>query len=169
MSEIPSTSFHIIEAETQHQADVVALVLSVLASGDTYVYSPNLSTVEVKAIWFAAPNKVYVALDAKGKLLGTYLLKANQPDLGKHVANASFMVSAEARGLGLGKALGQHALAQAKNLGFEAMQFNYVVASNQKAVALWQGLGFSIIGTVPKAFRHQTLGLTDVHVMHRFL
>jgi ribosomal protein S18 acetylase RimI-like enzyme len=98
-----------------------------------------------------------------------YKLIPNGPDLGSHVANASFMVDPSAHGQGIGRAMGEHCLAQAKQAGYQAMQFNFVVSTNAAAVELWKKLGFSIVGTLPKAFNHARLGLVDAYVMHRFL
>ena len=89
--------------------------------------------------------------------------------MGSHVANASFMVSPEHNGKGIGRSLGLHCLQEARKAGYEAMQFNFVVSTNKAAVALWQKLGFSIVGTLPKVFRHHELGYVDAYVMHRFL
>lgn len=101
--------------------------------------------------------------------MGTYILKANQPGLGSHVANASFMVSSFARGLGAGRRMGEHCLEEARKAGFLAMQFNIVICTNEVAVRLWKQLGFEIVGTVPGAYRHSSLGFVDAHVMFRRL
>jgi ribosomal protein S18 acetylase RimI-like enzyme len=98
-----------------------------------------------------------------------YKIIANQRDLGSHVANASYMVDPGKAGRGVGKAMGLHSLREARRAGFLAMQFNLVVSTNEAAVALWKKIGFSIAGTLPKAFRHQELGYIDAYVMYRFL
>ena len=110
-----------------------------------------------------------MAEDEGGRVVGMYKLIANQRDLGSHVANASFMVSPTYAGRGVGRQLGLHCLREAARAGYRAMQFNFVVSTNTAAVALWQKLGFAIVGTLPKAFRHQSLGYVDAYVMHRFL
>ncbi|MDA1354587.1 MAG: N-acetyltransferase, partial [bacterium] len=110
----------------------------------------------------------YLAED-NGLVLGTYILKANQIGLGAHIANASFMVSPDHHGKGIGRAMAQHCLIQAKESGYNAMQFNIVISTNTSAINLWQSLGFQIIGTTPKAFNHQTLGLIDSHIMFKAL
>jgi GNAT superfamily N-acetyltransferase len=102
-------------------------------------------------------------------VLGTAKMGPNRPGPGSHVATASFMVAADARGRGVGRALGEYALSWAKEQGYAAMQFNAVVAANHVAVRLWQELGFQIVGTVPEAFAHPTLGRVGLHIMHRFL
>ena len=141
---------------------------SVVASGDTYVFDPAMSRDAALAYWFAAGTHTYVAEHA-GKMAGTYILKANQPGLGAHIANAAFMVSPDARGLGVGKSMGVHCLEEARALGFRAMQFNFVVSTNEAAVGLWKQLGFRIVGTLPGAFRHARLGDVNAYVMFREL
>ncbi len=141
---------------------------SVVAAGDTYSYAPDTSLEEARAMWTTAPTRCFVAL-IDGRVAGCYMLKPNQPGLGSHVANAGYMVAADARGQGLAGRLCEHSLETARAAGFRAMQFNFVVSTNEVAVKLWRKHGFAIVGTVPGAFRHARLGAVDVHVMHRFL
>ena len=140
----------------------------VVAGGDTYAFDPKISREEALAYWLHSSNRCFVA-EREGKVIGTYILKANQSGLGAHVANAAFMVAPDARGLGVGRAMGEHSLAEARRLGFRAMQFNFVVSTNESAVRLWQRLGFEIVGTLPGAFRHSTQGFVDAYVMFRSL
>lgn len=141
---------------------------SVVATGDTYVFSPNTSREDAHVYWLNPEITTFVA-ELKGNIVGFYKLIPNQRDLGSHVANASFMVSPSAHGKGVGKAMGLHCLQEAKKAGYLALQFNFVVSTNKSAVALWKKLGFSVVGTIPKAFKHQELGYVDAHIMHRFL
>ena len=141
---------------------------AVVEKGDTYVYDPDTSKEEARVIWMGLGLRTYAAL-LNGEIVGTYILKANQPGLGSHVVNAGYMVHPGHFGKGIGRALCEHSLDEARAAGFLAMQFNAVVSTNETAVALWKKMGFAIVGTVPKAFRHRTLGLVDLHVMHRFL
>jgi GNAT superfamily N-acetyltransferase len=141
---------------------------AVIAPGDTYVFDPGTSREEALAYWFRPDTQTYVA-ESDGRIVGTYILKPNQPALGSHVANAAFMVSPSARGLGVGRRMGEHCLDEARRLGFRAMQFNFVVSTNEPAVRLWQQLGFSIVGTLPGAFRHPQRGFLDAYVMFRTL
>ena len=141
---------------------------AVVAKGDTYVYDPATTREEARAIWMAPGLFTYVAL-VDGEIAGTYVLRANQPALGSHVANCGYMVHPGQGGRGLGRAMCEHSLEEARGMGFLAMQFNAVVSTNERAVALWRKMGFSIVGTVPKAFRHRELGLVDLFVMFRFL
>jgi len=141
---------------------------AVIAPGDTYVFDPQMSRSDALAYWFRSDTHTYIA-ESDGQIVGTYILKPNQPALGSHVANAAFMVSPMARGLGVGRRMGEHCLDEARRLGFRAMQFNFVVSTNEPAVRLWQQLGFSIVGTLPRAFRHSQLGFVDAYVMFRTL
>jgi L-amino acid N-acyltransferase YncA len=140
----------------------------VVATGDTYAFDPQISRAEALAYWFGTKTSSYVAEKAE-KILGTYILKPNQPGAGSHVANAAFMVGANARGHGVGRAMAEHCLSEARRLGFRAMQFNFVVSTNESAIRLWRQLGFQTVGTLPGAFRHAKKGYVDVYVMFRAL
>ena len=156
------------EATDGDREAVWDIIRQVIAGGDTYVFAPDTPRDEMLDYWFAPDKYVYV-VESDGKILGTMWLKANQPGLGSHVANAAYMVSPDAKGKGVGKAMGEFSLEEARRLGFTAMQFNHVVSANVPAVELYRKLGFAVAGTLPRAFRHQALGLVDVYVMYRFL
>ncbi|BDI28145.1 acetyltransferase [Capsulimonas corticalis] len=141
---------------------------SVVADGATYAYDPDTTSDEALALWMSPAASTFVATHG-GAVVGSYFLKPNQPGLGSHVANAAFMVSPAWSGHGAGRAMGEHALRTARARGYEAMQFNFVVSSNERAVSLWKSLGFATIGVIPKAYRHSRLGLVDAYIMHRFL
>src|SRR5918993_5215896 len=141
----------------------------VVAAGDTYAYDPEWSSEQARAVWVEAPpGRTVVACDGS-QVLGTAKMGPNRPGPGAHVSTASFMVAADARGRGVGRALGEYAISWAREQGYAAMQFNAVAASNTAAVELYQELGFQIIGTVPEAFAHPTLGRVGLHIMHRYL
>lgn len=140
----------------------------IVAPGDTYALDPKMSRQEALAYWFADDTQTYVA-EQEGRILGTYILKPNQLGPGVHVANAGFMVAPKAQGGGVGRAMAEHCLSEARRLGFRAMQFNFVVSTNTPALHLWQQLGFEIVGTLPGAFRHPAKGYVDVYVMYRSL
>lgn len=140
----------------------------VVAAGDTYAFDPQTPRQDALAYWFRADTQTYVGEDA-GKIVGTYILRANQMGPGSHVANAAFMVAPNAQGQGIGRAMGEHCLNEALRLGFRAMQFNFVVSTNESAIRLWRQLGFEIVGTLPGAFRHSKKGYVDVYVMFRSL
>ena len=141
---------------------------AVVAPGDTYAFDPRISRKDALAYWFRADAHIYV-VENDGHVVGTYILKANQPALGSHVANAAFMVAPTARGQGIGRAMGEHCLSEARRLGFRAMQFNFVVSTNEGAIRLWKQLGFKIVGILPGAFRHPQKEYVDVYVMFRSL
>ncbi len=160
-----------IEIRRANPADweeIWPILHAVVASGDTYAYPPEIDKEEAFVAWYGPKSIVYVSL-LEGIIVGTYILRPNMPGQGSHVANASFMVHPQWQGRGLGKAMGLHALEEAKKADYKAMQFNLVVSTNKEAMALWKNLGFSIVGTLPKSFRHQKLGLVDAFIMHRFL
>ncbi len=140
----------------------------VISHGDTYTYAPDFSEDEARNIWVRNGCHGYVVTHGSD-VVGTFTLRTNKPGFGNHVANAGFMVDKRYRGQGVAQAMCQYCLKEAKRLGYDAMQFNFVVASNIPAVKLWQKMGFSIVGTVPKAFRHAKNGLTDVYIMYRSL
>lgn len=158
--------------ETDWLTGIWPIFEEVVRAGDTLVFPPDTDEPSAREYWLLPPPaKVFVALnEMDGPIVGSALVKANQPGLGGHVANAGFMVAAAASGLGVGRALAEHAIEWARQANFSAMQFNFVVSTNTRAVALWKNLGFSIVGTVPQAFQHRGLGRkVDVLVMHRFL
>jgi L-amino acid N-acyltransferase YncA len=141
---------------------------AIVTAGDTYAFDPKISRDEALAYWFRADTHTYVA-ERDGRVVGTYILKANQPGLGSHVANAAFMVASDAQGLGVGRRMAEHCLGEARHLGFRAMQFNFVVSTNTPAIHLWEQLGFKVVGTLPGAFRHPKRGYVDVYVMFHSL
>jgi L-amino acid N-acyltransferase YncA len=158
-----------IRAATDADRDPIWEIFhATVAPADAFVYDPNTPREEGEAYWFAKGTRTYVA-EQNGIVAGSYILRANRPGLGDHVANAGFMVAPEGRGLGVGRAMGEHALAEARRLGYRAMQFNFVISTNESAVHLWQQLGFEIVGTLPGAFRHARKGFVDAYVMFRNL
>lgn len=159
---------HIREANDTDFEDIWTIFHAVVKRGDTYAFSPETTKEEAYDIWMKKPLVTYVAVSEEN-ILGTYYLKPNQPGLGAHVCNAGFMVHPESQGQGTGKAMGEHALIESRNLGFKAMQFNCVVSTNTQAVELWKKLGFEIVGTLTKAFQHRQLGLLDAYVMYKLL
>ena len=127
---------------------------AVVSQGDTYAFDPDISRQQALTYWFGSKTRCYVALSEQ-KIVGTYILKANQPGLGSHVANAGFMVAPWAQGRGIGRGMAEHCLHEAKRLGYRAMQFNFVVSTNTTALRLWKNLEFKIVGRLPGAFRHR--------------
>jgi L-amino acid N-acyltransferase YncA len=157
------------EFRDQDWAQVWPFFDEIVADGGTYALPGGLTSDRARDLWVQpAPWGTFVAVE-DGVVLGTAKSGPNRPGAGSHVATASFMVSSAARGRGVGRALGTHVLAWATGQGFLAMQFNAVVETNTSAVALWQALGFGIVGTVPQAFEHPDHGFVGLHVMHRYL
>ena len=140
----------------------------VVSAGDTYAFDPQTTRQEAYRLWMEVPERTFVA-EIDGEVLGTYFIKRNHEGPGSHVCNCGYMVSSRARGRGLATAMCEHSQAVAVEMGFEVMQFNLVVETNVGAVRLWQKLGFRIVGTVPKAFRHPTRGHVGAHVMYKWL
>ena len=138
-------------------------------AGDTYAYAPDSTEADIHRVWIEAPSATCVAVDASGVLLGTYFIKPNQPGLGSHVCNCGYVVAAAARGQGVAAAMCEHSQREAVRLGFLAMQFNLVVATNEGAIRLWRRLGFAVLATLPRAFQHRKLGLVDALVMFKTL
>lgn len=144
--------------------------VDVVAAGETYAYPERLSSAQAHDLWVESPPGVtVVAIDDDGSILGSARSGPNRASRGAHVATASFMVAAPARGQGVGRALGVWVLGWAREQGYAAVQFNAVVETNTAAVALWRDLGFEIIGTVPEAFDSATHGRVGLHVMHRYV
>ncbi|MGK7891454.1 MAG: N-acetyltransferase family protein [Leptolyngbyaceae cyanobacterium] len=146
-----------------------AMIEPVFRAGDTYVFDPNISETEAHRVWVDLPQMTYVAQAEEGSLVGTFYLKPNQPGLGSHVANCGYIVATQARGQGVATLMCEQSQREAQRLGFRAMQFNCVVATNEGAVRLWQKLGFTIVGTLPGAYRHHHHGFVNALVMYKSL
>ena len=143
---------------------VRAIVEEVAAEGETYCLPTGMTDDEARAFWLSDAHTVVACVD--GEVLGSAHMGPNRPAQGAHVGTASFMVSSAARGRGVGRALGENAVAWHREHGFRAIQFNAVVESNVGAVRLWESLGFTIVGTVPGAFRRPSGEYVGLHVMH---
>ncbi|MDX1934096.1 MAG: GNAT family N-acetyltransferase [Capsulimonadales bacterium] len=149
--------------------DLWPLLEPVFRAGETYALPRDISEEEARRLWVEIPEATFVARNEAGSAVGTYFLKPNQLGPGSHVANAGYVVDEKARGRGIASRLCEHSLEEARRRGYRAMQFNLVVATNTVAVHLWQKHGFRIVGTLPGAFRHATLGFVDAFVMYRSL
>lgn len=144
------------------------ILKQVIAGGDTIAFSPVSSKEKMLEFWCGPDKHSNVAIIDE-EVVGTLFIKDNQPDLGSHIANAGYLTLPSARGKGVGLAMGEFSLVEAKRLGYQAMQFNIVVKSNHGAVRLWQKLGFKIIGEIPEAFNHMQLGMTNAYIMYQKL
>jgi RimJ/RimL family protein N-acetyltransferase len=140
----------------------------IVAAGDTFTYDPAMTEAQARAMWLMPPpDRTVVAVDSKGTVLGSANYHRNRPGPGSHVASANFMVDPAHWGNGVGRALCQEAIAWARDQGYRGMQFNAVAESNTRAIALYESLGFELIGTVPEAFKHPTQGYVGLCVMYR--
>jgi L-amino acid N-acyltransferase YncA len=142
----------------------------IVTAGETYTYDPAMTEPDARRLWMLeSPARTVVATDRKGTIFGTANMYANRQGRGSHVASASFMVDPRHAGRGVGRALGEDMIEWARGAGFRAIQFNAVVETNRGAVALWRGLGFEVVGTVPEAFDHPAHGYVALLIMHRFV
>ncbi|SLN20490.1 Acetyltransferase (GNAT) family protein [Roseivivax jejudonensis] len=153
------------------EADAAALwriMEPTFRAGETYTVPRDIASGDALAYWFSAAHRVFV-VDGTDGPIGTYILRDNQPGGGDHVCNAAFLTAAEAEGRGAARAMLTHALDTARDAGYRAMQFNFVVATNTRAVVTWERAGFEIVGRLPGAFRHPNEGFVDALVMYRTL
>ena len=164
----PAVTTEIRPARDSDHHAIWAILEPVIRAGETYALDRDLSRDAALAYWFAPGNEVFVA-EAEGQAAGTYILRANQAGGGSHVANCGYITAPAATGKGIARAMCAHSLDHARKRGYRAMQFNFVVSSNERAVKLWKSFGFEIVGRLPDAFLHPVLGLTDAYVMYRLL
>ena len=149
-------------------AAIAAIIMPTLREGTTYALEADMTEADALAYWLGPEKETFVA-ERDGAILGTYFLRPNQAGGGRHVCNCGYMTSAAATGQGIARRMCEHSLAHARDRGYRAMQFNFVVSTNERAVRLWQSLGFEIVGRLPGAFRHPTAGYVDALVMYRQL
>ncbi len=140
----------------------------IVSIGDTYAYAPDTPKNDALKIWIQDPRNTFI-IEENDKILGTYYIKTNQAGPGSHVCNCGYMVTLEARGKGLATTMCKHSQKIAIDLGYKAMQFNFVASTNEGAIRLWNKLGFDIVGCLPKAFNHPGKGLVDALVMYKWL
>jgi len=155
-------------AATADDDAIWAILEPTFRAGETYPIPRDIGRDEALAYWNSLGHTVFVAEQA-GRTVGTYYLRANNRGGGAHVANCGYMTAAGATGRGIARAMCAHSLDEARARGFTAMQFNFVIASNERAVKLWQSCGFEIVGTLPGAFTHPARGPVDAYVMVRKL
>ncbi|MDD1795426.1 GNAT family N-acetyltransferase [Enterovibrio sp. ZSDZ42] len=141
---------------------------AVIQAQETYAFDPSMTQAQAYTLWCEMPQKAFVFVE-NGHVLGTYYIKPNAMGPSSHICNCGYMVSSEARGKGIARRMCEHSQHVAIELGFDAMQFNSVVSTNDAAVRLWEKLGFAIVGTIPKAYQHAQLGLVDSYVMYKWL
>lgn len=149
-------------------AAITAIILPIIREGATYTLDPTMSEVDALSYWMGLDKETFVA-EEDGIILGTYYMRPNQAGGGRHVCNCGYMTSAAAVGRGVARSMCQHSLDHARSKGYRAMQFNFVVSTNERAVRLWKSLGFEIVGRLPAAFRHPSAGYVDALVMYQQL
>ncbi|MFF6910785.1 GNAT family N-acetyltransferase [Streptomyces sp. NPDC012389] len=158
------------EATTEDWPAIWPFFHTIVAAGETLTYPPDLGKEEAQGWWYVgAPNRVVVAVDDAGEILGTAKMNRNHMGNGSHVASATYMVDPAHSGKGVGRALCEHSVDWARTSGFRAMQFNAVVETNTRAVKLYESVGFEVIGTLPEGFNHPTEGYVGLHIMHKAL
>jgi ribosomal protein S18 acetylase RimI-like enzyme len=158
-----------IRAARDRDVETVWRILEpMIRRGDSYALPRDMSKEEALAYWFTPKNEVYV-WEQERVVLGTYFLRANQRGGGAHVANCGYVTAVGAEGRGIARAMCLHSLERAAQQGFRAMQFNFVVSTNQRAMELWKSLGFEVVGRLPQAFQHPEHGFVDALVMYRTL
>jgi len=159
---------NIRKAAASDAAAIAAIIIPIIREGTTYTLDPDMSESEALAYWMGRDKKTFVA-EQDGVILGTYYMRPNQAGGGRHVCNCGYMTRAGATGRGIARGMCEHSLAHARLRGYRAMQFNFVVSTNERAVRLWQSLGFEIVGRLPAAFRHPVHGDVDAFVMYQLL
>ncbi len=155
-------------AEASDTAAIAAIILPTIREGTTFAVDRDLSEAAALAYWMGPDRETFVAEEA-GKVVGTYFLRPNQAGGGRHVCNCGYMTHSSATGRGIARRMCEHSLERARAVGYRAMQFNCVVSTNERAVRLWQSLGFEILCRLPLAFLHPTEGYVDALVMFREL
>jgi len=153
-------------ARKDDAASIWGIISPTIRAGETYALNPDMTEADALAYWLGDDRETFVA-EENGQIVGTYYMHANQAGGGRHICNSGYMTSAAATGRGIARAMCQHSLYQARQQGYRGMQFNFVVSSNTRAIALWRSFGFKIVGRLPEAFHHPTLGYIDALVMFR--
>ncbi|MDQ4086437.1 MAG: GNAT family N-acetyltransferase [Pseudomonadota bacterium] len=156
------------KAEAADAPAISAIIMPTIREGATYALDPDLTEAEALAYWMGADKETFVAVD-EGAIVGTYYTRPNQRGGGRHVCNCGYMTSTAAAGRGVARRMCEHSLEHARASGFKAIQFNFVVSTNERAVRLWQSLGFDIVGRLPGAFKHPQEGFVDALVMYKTL
>ena len=159
---------HVREAKASDARNIAAIILPIIREAATYALDPDMSETAAMAYWMGHDKETFVA-EEDGVVLGTYYMRPNQAGGGRHVCNCGYMTHAAAGGRGVARRMCEHSLGHARSRGYRAMQFNFVISTNEYAVRLWQSLGFEIVGRLPAAFQHPTQGCVDAFVMYQLL
>ncbi len=156
------------QAQASDGPAILQIIIPVIREGATYTLDPQMRVADALAYWLSPDKETFVA-EEEGVVVGTYFVRPNQAGGGGHVCNCGYMTHAAAVGRGVARAMCQHSLVHARERGYRAMQFNFVVSTNERAVRLWQSMGFAIVGRLPQAFRHPVHGYVDALVMYQLL
>ena len=182
---------HIRKATKEDFTQMLHIFRDVIEGGDTYDFDETTSDQDAFNYWFGSGVTSFVMVEEQNesqtaeepidkriapanheprdKILGFYKIIQNHRGRGNHVANASFMVSRETRGMGIGRKMGEDCIRVAKEMGFRAIQFNFVISTNEPAMHLWKSLGFRELCRLPLAFNHKTLGYVDAVIFFKEL
>ena len=163
-----SLAMHIRQAQPTDSNAIAEIIVPTIREGATYAMDADISEADALAYWLSPDKETFVA-EADGLIVGTYYMRPNQAGGGRHVCNCGYMTRQAATGRGIARAMCLHSLAHARTRGYRAMQFNFVVVTNDRAVRLWQALGFQIVGRLPAAFRHPVHGFVEALVMYQLL
>lgn len=155
-------------AQTVDRPAIASIIMPTIRDGTTYTLDADIGEADALNYWMGDDKETFVAEDG-GAIIGTYYMRPNRGGGGRHVCNCGFMTSAAATGRGIARRMCEHSLEYARMRGYRAMQFNFVVSTNARAVRLWQFLGFEIVGRLPYAFLHPVEGYVDALVMYRTL
>jgi ribosomal protein S18 acetylase RimI-like enzyme len=167
-SKPPADALIIRPARQTDSLAIAEIIVPVIRDGTTYALDPDMSEADALAYWLDPGRETFVAEEG-GTILGSYYIRPNQAGGGAHVCNCGYMTRPEARGRGIARRMCEHSLQHARSVGYRAMQFNFVVSTNERALKLWQSLGFDIIARLPLAFRHPTKGYVDAFAMYKAL
>jgi L-amino acid N-acyltransferase YncA len=154
-------------AEPRDADAIVDIILPVIRAGETYTLDAGMSGSDALAYWLGPDKETFVA-EENGAILGTYYMRANQAGGGAHVCNCGYMTAATATGRGIARLMCENSFLHARSRGYRAMQFNFVVSTNDRAVRLWHSLGFETVGRLPAAFHHPAQGFVDALVMYKW-
>lgn len=168
MADSSTRSVIIRNAQRSDWPHIWTILEPTIRAAETYALDPSMTEAQTRDYWMGADKETFVA-ESDSRIVGTYYLRTNQAGGGAHVCNCGYMTSATATGRGIARRMCEHSLEQARSRGYRAMQFNFVVSTNERAVGLWQSLGFDIVGRLPGAFRHPARGYVDALVMFRTL
>ena len=162
------TDMHIRPADMDDASSIWRIIGPTIRAGETYALDRDMTEADALAYWLGGDRETFVA-EEEGEIVGTYYMRANQAGGGKHICNCGYMTSTAATGRGVARTMYQHSLDHARQCGYRGMQFNFVVSTNERAVRLWQAMGFEIVGRLPLAFHHPRFGYVDALVLFQTL